>query len=295
MNILITGGTGFIGTALCTRLLEDKHRIVILSRQKQPDAAPFRYISSLDQLEQTHPFEIVINLAGEPIANQRWSTRQKQIISDSRINTTQHLINYFEKLEHKPILFISGSAIGYYGIDKTDDAIDEQSGHDDSFSSQLCQQWEAVAMQAQALGIRTCLLRTGIVLGAGGGALAKVLPLFKLGLGGKIGSGTQWMSWIHMQDLIGIIMHCIKHPSVRGAINGTAPKPVTNLEFTQTLARTLRRPAFLPFPEGVLKFLMGEMGEELLLSGKKIVPNKALKSDYQFQYSALDAALDSIL
>jgi uncharacterized protein (TIGR01777 family) len=170
-----------------------------------------------------------------------------------------------ETLENKPKLLISGSAIGYYGIDKTDTVIEEKDNGDNSFSSELCQKWEAVALKAEKLGIRTCLLRTGIVLGKNGGALNKMLLPFKMYLGGRIGNGKQWMSWIHIDDLIGIILHCINHDNLKGAVNGTSPNPVTNQAFTKTLGTVLKRPTIFPMPALVVKLLMGQMGEELLL------------------------------
>ena len=295
MKILITGGTGFIGSALCSRLLEDKHDIVVLSRHPEAIKAPMIGISDLEKLKSDVTFDIVINLAGQPIADKRWSAQQKQLILSSRLDATQKLIAYFKTTEKKPKLLISGSAIGYYGISETINTVDETVSGDDSFSSQLCQQWETVALQAQTLGIRTCLLRTGIVLGKGGGALSKMLLPFKLGLGGKIGQGKQWMSWIHLDDLVGIILYCIDHDSLRGAINGTSPNPVTNKNFTKTLGRVLKRPTILPMPVVVIKLLMGQMGEELLLAGKKILPVKVLDAGYKFKYEVLEEALLSIV
>ncbi len=295
MNVLITGATGFIGSALCSRLLKDQHHIVVLSRHPQAVKAPLTGISDLKQLKSNTVFDVVINLAGEPIADKRWSDQQKQRILSSRLDTTQKLIACFKTMAQKPKLFISGSAIGYYGTGKTNDVIDETGSGDESFSSQLCQQWEATALQAEALGIRTCLLRTGIVLGKGGGALKKMLPPFKLGLGGKIGDGKQWMPWIHLDDLVGIILYCIDHDELKGAVNGTSPNPVTNYVFTKTLGKALKRPTILPMPAMAVKLLMGQMGEELLLSGKKVLPTKILGAGYQFQYEALEKALLDIV
>ncbi|ORU89752.1 MAG: epimerase [Cycloclasticus sp. symbiont of Poecilosclerida sp. M] len=291
MSVLITGGTGFIGSALCSRLLENKHNITVLTRRPKPLKAPLYGINELEQLANDAAFDVVINLAGEPIADKRWSDKQKQRILSSRLDTTQKLINYFKATKHKPGVFISGSAIGYYGVGETDDAIDESAEGDDSFSSQLCQRWETIALQAQTLGIRTCLLRTGIVLGKGGGALSKMLLPFKLGLGGRMGKGTHWMPWIHLDDLVGIILHCIQHDDVNGPINSTSPSPVTNQTFTKTLGKVLKRPTIFPMPAFVIKLLMGQMGEELLLAGKKILPVKALSLSYQFRYKDLESAL----
>ena len=295
MNILITGGTGFIGSALCSRLLEENNKIVVLSRHPEKIKSPIKAIADLNDLKGSDIFDVVVNLSGEPIANKRWSDKQKHQIFSSRIDITEKLISYFEKLENKPKLLISGSAIGYYGIDKTDNVIEEKEKGDNSFSSELCQKWEAVALKAEKLGIRTCLLRTGIVLGENGGALSKMLLPFKMCLGGRVGHGKQWMSWIHIDDLIGIILYCINNDNLKGAVNGTSPNPVTNQVFTKTLGVALKRPTIFPMPAIVVKLLMGQMGEELLLAGKKIVPKKALDAGYTFKYKILEEALINVV
>lgn len=293
MNILITGGTGFIGSKLCSRLLENnnKHYVVVMTRHPEETKGDVYGISDLKQIKDGVSFDVVINLTGEPIANKRWSNLQKQRITNSRIDTTQKLIDYFKTLENKPKLFISGSAIGYYGVSVSNDSFNEEALGDESFSSQLCQQWEAVASEAETLGIRTCILRTGIVIGKEGGALKKMLLPFKLGLGGRIGNGSQWMSWIHLEDIIGIILYCIDHEEVSGAVNATAPNPVTNIFFTKTLGKVLKRKTLLPMPSIVVKLLMGQMGEELLLTGKKVLPEKITKEGYNFKYTQLEEAL----
>jgi uncharacterized protein (TIGR01777 family) len=295
MKLLITGGTGFIGSALCARLLEEKHHIVVLSRHPEAIKLPIKAVADLEQLTDDDIFDIVINLAGEPIANKRWSDQQKQHIFSSRIDTTETLIAYFKKSKNKPKLLINGSAIGYYGIGRTNDVIDEKAGGDDSFSSQLCQKWEATALAAEALGIRTCLLRTGIVIGKNGGALNKMLLPFKMGLGGRIGHGKQWMPWIHLDDLVGIILYCINHDNLKGAINGTSPNPVINQVFTKTLGTALKRPTIFPMPKMVVQLLMGQMGEELLLAGKRVLPRKILDAGYNFQYKKLEDALKDVI
>jgi len=295
MNILITGGTGFIGSELCSHLLTKRHTLVVKSRHPEVVKGNMRGISSLNQLTAEESFDAVINLAGEPIADKRWSIAQKKRISQSRLNTTQELIEYFNAAAHKPSLFISGSAIGYYGVGSTDEAVDETGSGDDSFSSSLCAEWEASALQAESLGIRTCLLRTGIVLGKDGGALKKMIMPFKLGLGGRMGSGRQWMSWIHLQDLIGIIDYCINHETITGPINGTAPYPVTNAAFTEALGKALHRPTLLRMPAEIVRLLMGEMGMELLLAGKFVLPAKIEKAKFKFKYEHLDEAFSDIL
>ena len=296
MNILVTGGTGFIGTALCARLLEEKnHDVILLSRNPNKVSSPLRAINDVGELDNSIAIDVVINLAGEPIADKKWSEQQKQRIINSRIKTTKDLIGFFKSIEHKPKLLINGSAIGYYGIDETNGPVSEEGTGDASFSSQLCQEWESVAMQAESMGIRTCLLRTGIVLGRDGGALSKMLLPFKLGLGGKIGNGKQWMSWIHLDDLVGIIIYCMENENIKREINGTSPNPVTNEVFTKTLGKILKRPTFFSMPAIVVKLLMGQMGEELLLKGKKILPTKVIEAGYKFQYPKLEDALLDVI
>lgn len=273
-------------------MLIDKHNsIVILTRTPEKINGSCTGINHLSQIPDEMFFDVVINLAGEPIADKRWSDEQKNRILKSRIETTQFLIDYLNSKSKVPELLINGSAIGYYGVDASDEEITELHHGDDSFSSHLCQQWETIAEQAQGLGIRTCMLRTGIVLGKHGGALKKMLPAFKLGIGGRIGNGAQWMSWIHIDDLIGIILYCIEHNDISGPINGTSPNPVTNTTFSKVLGQVLNRPAVLPMPAFVIKFLMGQMGEELLISGKKVIPAKILNHGYSFKYPQLAKAL----
>lgn len=295
MNFLICGGTGFIGSTLCAYLLARKHTLVVKTRRPELLQGAVKGVSQLAQINTSEKFDVVINLTGEPIADKRWSKTQQQKILQSRIDATQELIDFFKHTPTKPELFISGSAIGYYGVGASDKIIDEDCVGDNSFSTRLCASWEACARQAELLGIRTCLLRTGIVLGNNGGALAKMLPLFKLGLGGKIGTGKQWMSWIHLDDMMGIIDFCIKHKNISGPINCTSPCPVTNAEFTQTLGQILKRPRLLPMPSAMIKLLFGVMGEELLLSGKKVLPVKLEMAGFQFKYERLLPALKAVL
>lgn len=296
-RLLITGGSGFIGTRLVPVLSAQGYVVTVLTRDSEKTAQQFNQtvltIQQLDALDDTDFFDIVINLAGQGIADKRWTQGIKKQLRDSRIITTQKLIDYLLTVETKPELLISGSAVGYYG-DQGERFVDEQMSGDSSFSSELCHDWEHEAQRAEALGIRMCYLRTGIVLGKHGGALSKMLPAFKLGLGGPMGSGRQWMSWIHIDDLIGIILHIINNKDIKGAVNGTAPNPVTNKTFSSTLARVLKRPAFLPMPAFVLKPMLGEMAQELLLSGQRVIPEKMLATAYDFRYTELEDALRDV-
>jgi len=290
-RLLITGGSGFIGCRLVPVLLTQGYDVTILTRNPEKTALHFnKAVLAINQLNDADIFDIVINLAGQGITDKRWTQDIKKQLRDSRIVTTQKIIQYLQAASKKPELLISGSAIGYYG-NQAEKLIDEQMSGDNSFSSKLCFDWEHEAQQAEALGIRSCYLRTGIVLGKNGGALSKMLPAFKLGLGGPMGNGRQWMSWIHIDDLVGIILHVINNKDIKGAINGTAPTPVTNKEFSSTLARVLKRPAFLTMPAFILKLMLGEMAQELLLSGQRVIPKKILDAGYDFQYAELEEAL----
>ncbi len=313
---LITGGSGFIGTQLTKQLLLEGHQVTLLTRdevktlnhfdslmkqaQIERDApntaqATVKTITGFEQLTDDDSFNVVINLAGQGIAEKRWSDKVKQQLIDSRINTTRALYDYLKDALVKPDVLVSGSALGFYGYQHGDTPLDESAQGDNSFSSRLCASWEAQARQIEALGIRSCYLRTGIVLGKNGGALAKMLAAFKWGLGGPMGSGKQWMSWIHMDDIVGIIRYAVAHEEISGAINATAPTPVTNKTFAKVLGKALKRPALIPMPAFLLKLMMGQMAEELLLSGQRVMPQKMLDAGYNFKFKQLADALDKIV
>ena len=296
-HYLITGGSGFIGSHLIPKLLSENNTVTVLTRTPAKTLAQFNntiaVIDDLSALDAHKRFDVIINLAGQGIADKRWSEKVIQQLFDSRLLTTRALVEFMQRAVFKPELFISGSATGFYGL-RDDEVLSETASGDSSFSSELCAEWEDEAKAAEALGIRCCYLRTGIVLG-NGGALSKMLPPFKFGLGGPMGSGKQWMSWIHMDDLIGIIGHIVKSPKVSGPVNGTAPNAVTNKEFASALGKALNRPAFIPLPGFVLKLLMGEMGQELLLSGHRVVPAKISVSGYSFKHEHLESALTDVL
>ena len=297
MNILITGGSGFIGRALVSSLLKDDHKVTVLSRT--PETAKkiigdeVVVLSNLDQLPIEHSFQVIINLAGAPIIDSHWSAARKQVIRDSRIQVTEKLITYINNATIKPDLLISGSAIGYYG-NQGNNVITEYStpSHND-FSQRLCADWENTAQQAKKLGVRVCLIRTGLVLAHDGGILQRMLSPFNLGLGGIIGNGQQWMSWIHRADWIAIAKLMINNTTMEGAYNATAPHPVTNSEFTKILAKHLKRPALLPIPAWLLKILLGERSE-LILGSQRILPERLLTESFHFQYPELLDALTEI-
>lgn len=295
MNILITGGTGFIGQTLCPYLEKLGNSIFVLTRniQKGKKKLP-PTITLVDKLSEQLLFKMdaVINLAGAPIGK-RWTTSYKQEIMASRLSITEQLIHLIESMDKKPLVFISGSAIGYYGP-QADVPLTEDAPSVASFSHELCAAWENAARKAAAMGVRTCLIRTGLILGKSGGVLAPIRRQFLLGLGGKIGSGKQWMSWCHIEDYIRIIEFCLLDERVQGPINATSPHPVTNVEFSQTLAKVLHRPCWFKMPSFLIKLLFGQMGYELLLSGQRVIPKKILGLGFSFQYPRLMDALMQI-
>lgn len=297
MNVLITGGTGFIGRALAQHLTRQGHAVTVLSRNPDKVAAicgpGVAALGDLKQLKAEDAYQVIINLAGEPIFDARWTEARKKLIRDSRINLTGQLIDGIERMAVKPDVLISGSAIGYYG-DQGDTVLTEQSAPNPDFSHRLCADWEQAAQKAEQFGVRVCLIRTGLVIAAGGGLLKRLLLPFRLGLGGRLGSGRQWMSWIHREDWIAIAQAMITDTSMQGAYNATAPHPVSNLEFTQTLARCLNRPALLPVPAGLLKILLGEMSE-LVLGSQRVMPERLLAQGFGFQYPDLASALRQAL
>ncbi len=297
MNILITGATGLIGSALC-KLLADKHTLIALTRSirkaKTSLPNPINFIDDLEDINFDN-LDAVINLAGEPIADKRWSAQQKQHIFQSRLSITEKIVSKINASDTPPKVLISGSAIGFYGRQASEKVIDESfSSTYPEFSHQLCKQWEELALQAQSPDVRVCLLRTGIVLSKQGGALDKMLPPFKLGLGGRMASGKQMMSWIHIDDMVNAIIFLLEDERAHGAFNLTAPKPVSNTNFTHLLAKTLNRPALFPMPEFVLKLLFGEMSD-LLIYGQNVIPKKLEQQGFNFKFKTLDTALNEIL
>ncbi|MCD8514387.1 MAG: TIGR01777 family oxidoreductase [Nitrincola sp.] len=288
MRILISGGSGFIGQALAKALQQRGDQVVIWSRKPQSELG---WVSKLEEIKE--PIDVVVNLAGAGIVDKRWTPERKQLLRDSRILTTKKLVDWIASQDQKPSTFISGSAIGYYGS-QAEGALSEQATPVKGFTHQLCADWEAEAMKAEALGIRVCLIRTGVVLGANQGALKKMLLPFKLGLGGPIASGKQWMSWIHIEDEVSAICWLIDQPSLNGPFNLTAPEPVRNKLFSKTLARALNRPAFFTLPAVTMKLMLGE-ASELLLEGQCVMPNRLIDSGFHFKYPRLETALASLV
>lgn len=293
MNILITGGTGLIGQAL-VNILKQKHQLSILTRQpeKHNNHSNLLYLSDFSSLDFSD-FDAVINLAGEPIVDKRWSDQQKDVLCHSRWDLTQDLVDKIDKADREtPIRFISGSAVGYHGRQDHRPINESYNSPYPEFSHLLCQRWEQIAQSTDNASI--AILRTGIVLSPQGGALKKMLLPFKLGGGGPIASGLQMMSWIHIDDMVNGIIFLLDNPNLEGPFHLTAPEPVTNREFSQTLAKTLHRPCLLPMPEFVLRFAMGEMAD-LLVYGQNAIPQRLLDSGFEFQYPKLKGALAQLL
>lgn len=292
MRVLITGGTGFIGRHVCAALLSRGDQVVVLSRSLTGSELDSRVqrVTQLSQIEGQ--VDAVINLAGEPIVDKRWTDQRKQLLRASRIDTTRVLNAWIAEQEKKPGVMVSGSAVGFYGS-QDEKLLGESAEPKAGFSHQLCADWESEAMLAEKMGVRVCVIRTGIVLG-NGGALGKMLLPFKLGLGGPIADGHQWMSWIHIQDEVAAILWLLDHPVLEGAFNLTAPRPVSNEVFSKSLGKALGRPAFFRMPGFVMELMLGE-ASELLIEGQRVIPEKLLASGFSFRFEELDDALADVL
>ncbi|WP_341501581.1 TIGR01777 family oxidoreductase [Gallaecimonas sp. GXIMD4217] len=292
-KLLITGGTGFIGQALIPTLCD--WDITVLSRSREKTRSLFgESVAWVGNVPELSGFDAVINLAGEPIADKRWTKVRKQRICQSRWQLTEELVQAIARAEQPPRVLISGSAIGYYGAQPSTTSITEEfTQPHDEFAHRLCERWEALAKEAMP-HCRVCLLRTGLVLDQGGGALKKMLPAFRLGLGGRIGDGEQIMSWIHRDDMVAIIRFLLEHDELSGAFNCTAPFPVSNQAFAKALGHALHRPALLPVPAPALRLMLGEMSE-LLLTGQKVIPARLLAAGFQHRYPRIEEALQASL
>lgn len=293
-KILVSGVSGPIGAALLPFLKARSYGITRLVRGTATGEGQIAWDPSQPLSPQSvSGFEAVIHLAGESIVG-RWTESKKRRILESRVLGTRHLAEALGQAPQRPQVMISGSAIGYYG-DRGDEVLREQSASGQGFLPEVSRQWEAATKPASDAGIRTVCLRTGVVLSAAGGALPKMLTPFRLGLGGNMGSGKQWWSWIHVQDLVAAIHHILKNDLLQGPVNGVAPKPVTNAEFTKTLAAVLHRPAIFPMPAFAARLAFGQMADELLLASQRVEPAQLVASGYPFQYTDLKKALEDIL
>ncbi len=299
MKIVIAGGTGFIGKTLVSRLKSQGHEIILLSRGDQPSVDSNIRFCQWDGrtvgawANELEAGDAVINLAGAAIAEKLWTQKQKEILLDSRVHATRAIIHAIEKLTRKPKVLINASAIGYYG-NVPDGDITEISPKGRGFLADVCDRWEKEARGAEKFGVRTVLLRTGIVLGKEGGALARMIPAFQFFVGGPFGSGKQWVSWIHREDVVGILLFALENHAISGPINATAPNPLTLRDFCCALGKVLNRPSWLPISSSFLKIMLGEMSE-MLLGGQKAIPLKLLGHHFSFRFPDLPAALIDIL
>jgi uncharacterized protein (TIGR01777 family) len=294
-TVLLTGATGFIGSRLAQALSAAGHDLIALTRNgKAASLPPCRLITSLDQLPAGTRIDAIVNLAGEPIANGLWTRAKRRRILASRLRVTGKLVRLIGRLEQPPKVLISGSAIGWYGLWQ-DETLTEFDGGKNCFTHRVCDAWEKSARRAQRLGVRVIRLRIGLVLGMDGGLLRRLLLPFAFGLGGPMGSGQQWMSWIERDDLVRLIAHGIATPALLGPVNATAPEPVRNAAFMQALGGALNRPAWLRSPATMLRLVAGDFADELLLGGQRVLPAKAQASGFEFRHPTLSSALMEIL
>jgi uncharacterized protein len=296
-RILVTGATGFVGRRLVEGLTAEGHSVIVLTRS--PGKAlclhpPYELVTDLDQISPDAQIDAIVNLAGEPISDRLWTQSRRRLLVQSRVKMTSQVVKLIARLDKKPSVLVNASAIGWYGL-QDDVELNEESASTSSFSHDLCAAWEAEAGRAAQHGVRVALLRIGLVMGVDGGLLSRLLTPFELGVGGPIGSGKQWMSWIERDDLVRLIAHVIATPQLDGPINATAPTPVRNAEFSKALAGALHRPALLRVPALPLRLLAADFARELLLGGQRVVPQKAVKNGFAFHYSTLNSALQIIV
>ena len=301
MKIVIAGGTGFVGQHVTQLLLQESHSVIVLSRharsETQMGAAQTRYLQWDDRTQgawaqECDGADVVINLSGAPIADQRWTPSRKRELIDSRVVSTRTLGHAIAEWKTKPHTFLSASGVGYYG-DPGTKVVDETSPRGEGFLADLCLEWENAAQQIEASGVRVLEVRFGMVLGLDGGALPKMMFPFQWFLGGPVLPGTQYVSWIHQQDLARLILFLITHPAIRGPVNAVAPSPVTMKDFCHALGKAMKRPSWFPVPEFVLKIALGELST-MLTTGQRAQPQKSLSAGFSFTYSTIQEALNSI-
>ena len=293
MRILMTGASGLVGTALAAGLRADGATVNRLVRPGGAASAgdvAWNPETGEMNLAAAEGADAVVNLAGASIGGGRWTAKRKELLRSSRVDLTKRLVAELARLEAPPKILVSASAIGFYG-DRGEESLTEASAGGQDFLAAISREWEAAAMKAEQFGIRTVIARFGVILSKNGGALPRMLTPFKLGVGGRIGSGKQWMSWVALDDVVGAIRFAIGDAAVRGPVNVVAPNPARNAEFTRVLARVLRRPAIFPAPAFALRLLLGEMADALLLSSQRVVPQKLSERGFRFQYAELEAAL----
>jgi len=303
LKIVITGGTGFIGRALSQQLLDHDYHVVVLTRNVEraksilsPRVIPVQWDGKTlaGWVKQIENASAVVNLAGDNIASGLWTRKKKQRVIESRINAGKAIVTAIRQLKSKPGVLIQASGIGYYG-DRGDEILDESASRGSGYLAELAEQWEASVQDVAGMGIRLVVIRTGVVIGKGGGFLTKVMLPFRFFLGGHQGSGNQWLPWIHLQDEVGAIQFLIENKDLSGVFNLTAPDPVTSKEFFKTIGRVIRRPSWFHVPGFVLKLLLGEMAKELILSGQRAIPGNLTQAGFEFRFAKLEAAIQDIL
>ncbi len=298
MKILLAGGTGFIGHFLRWQMTQAGHEVVVLSRnpEKTPQGVRSVYWDGTgpgDWVKEVDGCGAVLNMAGESVADGRWWPWRKMALVASRLDSTRALVNAIAGASKRPKVFINASAIGFYGH-RGDEELDESSASGNGFLADLCERWEGEAKKAASHGVRAVWLRTGLVIAKEGGALGKIIPPFKFFVGGPLGKGDQWMSWIAREDLGSLILHCLAK-EISGPLNATTPNPITNKEFSAILARQLDRPSWLPVPKLALRIALGQMAPELLFASQRVLPKKALESGFVFRYPDLESCLKASL
>jgi len=296
MEVLVSGSSGLVGRALASSLSKDGCEVGALVRRDPRDASEVAWDPAGGTIDESSvgSFDAVVHLAGESVATGRWTARKRDRILESRVRGTRLLAETLARAADPPRVLVCASATGYYG-DRGDEILDEAAAPGTGFLAEVCEEWERAAAPARDAGVRVVHLRIGVVLSTAGGALARMLPLFRLGLGGRLGSGRQWVSWITLDDLVRVIRHALSTESLEGPANAVAPRPVTNRELTRTLGRVLSRPAILPAPAFALRLALGRMADELLLASARVEPHALLESDFEHDHPKLEDALRHVL
>ncbi len=297
MHVLVTGGTGFIGTALVQQLLAAGHSVTVLSRKPASAQALFQgrvqAVRSANDLPSDARFDAIVNLAGAPVVGPPWTAGRRQVLLDSRVGVTESLLAWLQRATHRPAVWVQASAIGFYGVRPPHEVLTETSAAGGGFMSELCVRWEAAAAKAQALGVRQVVLRLGVVLGPGGALPPLLLPI-RLGVGGRMGSGQQVMSWIHRDDVLALIHAALRDPQMHGIYNATAPETIAQATFVATAGKLLRRPVWLPVPAAPLRWAMGEMAQ-LFVDGQNVAPARLQQQGFAFKYPTLEQALRDLV